>query len=181
MNHSVFAMLDRVIGHGIVPFTSGDIEGLPESGSPWVTAAMMFILLAVGAHAWWASRGPVQQGSQASLAEWSIVFIVAVLFGPVARLYYFVILLLPNMLLYAVWRAPGTGHSERRLAAATLFVPFILATLASPELIGDRLSAVLEMSSTLTIAILLALAGLLWLRPSLSADRPAFAGPRNSS
>jgi len=40
MNHSVFAMLDRIIGHGIMPFTTGDIDGLPESGSPWVTTAL---------------------------------------------------------------------------------------------------------------------------------------------
>jgi len=171
MNHSVFAMLDRLIGHGILPFTSGDIDGLPESGSPWVTIAMLVVLAAVAAHAWWASRGPVQQGSWASINEWSIVFIVAVVFGPVARLYYFVILLLPNVLLYAVWRSPGAGSGTRRLAAVTLFVPFFLGTLASPELIGDRLSAVLEMSSVLTLAMLVALAGLLWLRPQMPTER----------
>ena len=170
MNHSVFAMLDRVIGHGIMPFTSGDIDGLPESGSPWVTTAMLVILAAVAAHALGASRGPVQQGSWASLSEWSIVFIVAVLFGPVARLYYFVILLLPNVLLFAVWRAPSSEPAIRRLAALALFVPFVLGTLTSPELVGDRLSAAFEMSSVLTLAILVALSCLLWLRPALPTE-----------
>jgi hypothetical protein len=171
MNHSVFAMLDRFIGHGILPFTSGDIDGLSESGSPWVTTVMLFILAAVAAHALWASRGPVQQGSWASLCEWSIVFIVAVLFGPVARLYYFVVLLLPNVLLFAVWRAPSFTPAIRRLAAIALFVPFALGTLASPELVGDRLSTILEMSSVLTLAVLVALSGLLNLRSHLPAEQ----------
>jgi hypothetical protein len=170
-NHSVFAMLDRFIGHGILPFTSGDIDGLSESGSPWVTTVMLFILAAVAAHALWASRGPVQQGSWASLCEWSIVFIVAVLFGPVARLYYFVVLLLPNVLLFAVWRAPSFTPAIRRLAAIALFVPFALGTLASPELVGDRLSTILEMSSVLTLAVLVALSGLLNLRSHLPAEQ----------
>ena len=174
MNHSVFAMLDRFIGHRIMPFTSGDIDGLPESGSPWVTTVMLLIFAAVAAHALWASRGPVQQGSWASLCEWSIVFIVAVIFGPVARLYYFVILLLPNVLLFAVWREPSATSAVRRLAAVALFVPFALGTLASPELIGDRLSTILEMSSVLTLAILVALSGLLNLRSHLPAEKGVF-------
>lgn len=181
MNHSVFAMLDRIIGHGIMPFTSGDIDGLPESGSPWVTSVMLFMLAAVAAHALWASRGPVQQGSWASLCEWSIVFIVAVLFGPVARLYYFVVLLLPNVLLFAVWRAPSATPAIRRLAAVILFVPFVLGTLASPELIGDRLSTILEMSSVLTLAVLVALSGLLNLRSHLPAARGVFGIPPRSA
>jgi hypothetical protein len=180
MNHSVFAMLDRVIGHGMYPFTSGDVDGLQESGSGWVTVAMFVALVAVAAHAWWASRGPVRQGSPASLAEWSIVFLVAVLFGPVARLYYFVVLLLPNMLLYAVWRNADTQPVVRRLAAVTLFLPFIVGTVASPELVGDRFSEILEMSSLLTIAVLMTLAGLLWLRPYLSAEETALEAPTNN-
>jgi hypothetical protein len=122
----------------------------------------------------------VRQGSRASLAEWSIVFVVAVLFGPVARLYYFVVLLLPNMLLYAVWRGPDTRASLRRLAAVTLFVPFIMGTVASPELIGDRFSEILEMSSVLTMAVLVTLAGLLWLRPYLPEEETALEAPTNN-
>ena len=175
MNHSVYAMLDRAIGHGLVPLQTPPAFPLAESGEPVVPIASLVALGVVAAIALWRCRGGVELGSRASLAEWSILFIVAVLFGPVSRLYYLVVLLLPYTLLFGFWRREARSgapeflrNAERRGLGSVVLLSAAMGLLSSPELIGNRLADRLEMGSWITASVLLLLGAVLWLRPRLA-------------
>lgn len=170
MNQSVYAMLDRMIGHGLVPFIAS-VNDLAPSREPAVMIALLIAFAAVVLVAARTFRGPVADGKpdRRTLAEWSIVLLVAALFGPVSWKAYLVVLLLPNMLLFAAWRDPAEPPEVRRLLRATALVAFGLGLAAADVLVGRRLAARLETASVETWAGLLVLGTLLWYRRALGA------------
>src|SRR6185295_11093714 len=101
------------------------------------------------------------------LAEWSAVFVVAAVFGPVSWKSYLVVGLLPTTLLFAVWRSAGLDGRTRAGAGRVLLAVFLLGGLTAPGLIGRAAAERLEMSSVVTLAALALLGGILWLRARL--------------
>ena len=170
MNLSVYAMWDRIVGHGLVPFAVPGFNELRPSGDPRVTLALALSLAAVTVLALWTFGAGSPDERRARLAEWSIVFLLAALFGTVAWKAYLVVMLLPAMLLYEVWRSPDAAPDLRRGAALTLAASFVLGGLTSDDLIGTSLAWRLEMGSIVTLAALVQLGGLLWLRWRLTRD-----------
>jgi alpha-1,2-mannosyltransferase len=171
MNQSVLAMWDRFLGHRMAPFATRGADEVPDSGEPAVRLATALTLVVVAALALRAfGRG--RPAGRARLAEWSVVFVVAALFGPVAWKAYLVVLLLPNALLYAVWRDPAVDSRTRRAAGGVLLAAFLIGGLTAHGLVGRAVAERLEMTSAVTTATLVLLGGLLWLRPRLAADGP---------
>lgn len=167
MNQSVFAMLDRLIGHGMIPFTEPGRNGVPPSGAPLVfvaLAAMTLVVVLLGVRTF---RGRIRPDGPLALAEWSVVFICAALFGAVTWKAYLVVLLLPNTLLFAIWRTAGLPATIRRASAGILFGSWAVGGLPAPGLVGKVAAQTLEMSSVVTLSTLGLLFGLFWLRSSL--------------
>ena len=63
--------------------------------------------------------------------------------------------------------AEALRELRRRVVRSALLAYFILAGLTAPGLVGDRLAGKLEMLSLTTVATLVILGTLLWLRPRL--------------
>jgi hypothetical protein len=164
MNQSVFAMWDRFIGHGMRPFVTAGISFVPESGDARAIAATVASLGLVTLLALWIFRRPAAPSGWAMLSEWSVVFIVSVLFGMVCWKAYLVVLLLPNTVLFAAWRSARTPARERRIIGGVLLAAFVLGALPSPGFVGKALAGTLEMASLPTMATLVLLGGLLWFR-----------------
>ncbi|MEA2626937.1 MAG: alpha,2-mannosyltransferase [Candidatus Binatota bacterium] len=182
MNQSIFAMWDRWLGHGMMPFTAEKANGVPESGDPLVTFATAVTVAALVAAALWATRRRPAAGGWPELAEWSLVFIVSAILGPVSRKSYLVVLLLPNVLLFAAWRSPPLDDRTRQIAGASLVASFLLGGLTSPGLVGRRLAGTLAMTSVVTIATLVLYAGVTLLRARLvdTDPRPRYSRSNTS-
>lgn len=170
MNQSVFAMWDRLLGHGMLPLTVDGVGMVPESGSALVTAAMAVSCAVVTVLALWLFRGAARPDGWAALAEWSVVFIVGALFGPVCWKAYLAVLLLPNTLLFAAWRSSRLDGRTRKVIGWFLVSSVVLGTLPSPGLLGKQLAGRLDMSSVVTCAALVVLAASFWLRARLAAS-----------
>ena len=115
MNQSVYAMIDRWIGHGMVPFSVMGADGIPASDDPRVVVGVALLAAIVALLGLAIFRDGGRRGSWPDLAEWSVVFICSAIFGPVSWKAYLVVLLLPNTLLFAAWRSSraGRGHATR--------------------------------------------------------------------
>jgi len=170
MNQSVYAMLDRFLGHGIRPGHTPVLDELPESGNLVVQVAMVAVLMLITVSACWLFRGRQKGDSPASLAEYSVIFIVSALFGPLAWKAYLVVLLCPCMLLMGLLRHGCLTRAAQHVVGGALAVYFFLAGLTTPGLLGKRLAGTFEMLSATTMATLVLLVLLLWLRPRLRAD-----------
>lgn len=170
MNQSVYAMLDRFLGHGIRPGHAPVVDVLPESGDPSVQFATVVVLALIAASICWLFRGREEADSRASIAEYSVIFIVSALFGPLAWKAYLVVLLCPCMLFIALLRDGSLPNAPQRVVVGGLAIYFALAGLTTPGLIGKHLAGTLEMLSATTVASLVLLLLLLWLRPRLRAD-----------
>ena len=175
MNLSVYAMWDRVIGHGLAPFAVPGFNDLAPSRAPAVAVATTASLAVVAALALWSFRPRAARAPRAELLEWSVVLLVASLFGTVSWKAYLVVLLLPNALLLDTWRATDLDAATRRGALAVALAAFAIGVLTTDDLVGSALGARLEMGSIVTLAALVMLGGLLWLRRRLGA---ADAAPR---
>ncbi len=167
LNQSVLAMWDRFIGHGMLPFTVGS-DHLAASGEYLVTVVYALSVGLVTLLALWILRGRVPQNSWAALAEWSVVFIISALFGPVARKHYLIVLLLPNTLLFAAWQRSDLDPRMRRTAGIFLLSAFVVGVLTTDGVVGGALAGVLEMTSVVTVAGLIMLGGSLWFRSWLA-------------
>jgi hypothetical protein len=167
MNQSVYAMLDRFLGHGIRPGHTPVLDVLPESGDPSVQLATGVVLALITASVCWLFRGREEADSPASLAEYGVIFIVSALFGPLAWKAYLVVLLCPCMLLIALLREGRLPNATQRIVVGALAIYFALAGLTAPGLIGKHFAGTLEMLSAPTVASLVLLVLLLWLRPRL--------------
>ena len=168
MNQSVFAMLDRYVGHGITPWHAPAVIVLPESGVLLVRLLSSAALAAITVAALLLFRGREAPDSPASIAEYSVVFIVSALFGPLAWKAYLVVLLVPCMLLVRLVRDGQISTGERRVVIGALAVYFTLGGLTAQGLVGKRMADTLEMLSCTTLGTLVLLATLLWLRPRLA-------------
>jgi len=102
------------------------------------------------------------------VTEYSVVFIVSALFGPMSWKAYLVVLLCPFMLLVGLIRRRELSRSEQRGVLTAVGLYFVLAGLTAPGLIGERLAGKFEMLSFTTVATLVILGTLLWLRPRLA-------------
>jgi alpha-1,2-mannosyltransferase len=163
MNQSVYAMFDRFLGHGITPFNVFPTSVLPFSWNPVVGRATGFLFGIVALACLWAFRGRAHPSSPAALAEYGAVFLVGSLFGPLTWKAYLIILLLPCVLLVALLNNGVLKGFDRLLSVAALAV-CAFASLDTPGLVGARLSGKLAMLSDCTIAGLLMLSVLIWLR-----------------
>jgi len=180
MNQSVYAMLDRWIGHGMVPFSATGADGIPASGDPRVVVGVAILATIVALLGLVTFRDGPRRGSWPDLAEWSVVFICSAIFGPVSWKAYLVVLLLPNTLLFAVWRSSDLAAATRRGAGLVLLTAFTLGGLTTPGLIGKTAASSLEMTSVVTLAALVLCAGSLWFRATFAprSERPTAASAR---
>jgi len=170
MNQSVFAMWDRLLGHGMLPLTAEGVGTVPESGSQLVTVATVFSCAVVAVLALWLFRGAARPDGWTALAEWSVVFIAGALFGPVCWKAYLVVLLLPNTLLFAAWRSSGLDARTRRTIGWLLAGSVVFGTLPTPGLVGKQLAGRLDMSSVVTFSALIVLGASFWLRARLATS-----------
>jgi Glycosyltransferase family 87 len=179
MNEAVLAMWDRYLGHGFPPLATPGVNDVPPSGHPAVTIAWAASLALAAAALAWSFRRSRGEDRRTDLTEWSAVFLVGALFGPVCWKAYLVVLLLANTLLVAVWRDRECAPRTRRVAAATLLVSFALGGLTTEDLLGRALANRIEMASAITVAALVVLAGLVVVRTRLGAAprAPRPAGP----
>jgi Glycosyltransferase family 87 len=173
MNLSVYAMWDRTLGHGIVPFTVPGYNDLAPSHDPAVGVATALSLAAVAALALWSFRPRTTRDPRAELLEWSVVFLVASLFGTVSWKAYLVVLLLSNALLLDLWRAPDLDADTRKGALGVMLAAFVIGVLTTDDIVGSRLAGRLEMGSIVTLAALVMLVGLLWLRRRVGSAETA--------
>ena len=163
-NFSVFAMFDRIIGHGYVPFLHPGSNDIPASGRPLVTVAVIVALFLVALAGMRTFRGPYEPRSRAVVAEWSIVFLVASLFGTVAWRHYLVVLLLPMTLFVATWLDGYVDPGFRGKLKAITWIAFVMGIATASDLTGHALATRLEMGSLLTMMALLLLGTLFWYR-----------------
>jgi hypothetical protein len=168
-NQSVLAMWDRILGHGLLPIVSPGTTYLPMSGAPAVRFAWCATILVTGLFMVLAFRKRPERGGLSAVAEWSAIFVTAAIFGPVGWKHYLIVLLLPNLLLYRLWRDDG-DRGIRRLAAAVLWGSFVIAASSTHTVFGNAWCLRLGMASNLTVAALLMLGGLLWLRGRMVCD-----------
>ena len=149
-----------------------EFQRLQESGNPTVRIAWLVTLLALSGLVLYRFRGGAPAGRRAMLTEWSVVFLVSVLFGPVAWKHYFVVLLLPVALFFAIWRGSDTAPRSRKTVGAVLFSSALLGLFTSQDIFGKSLAVRLQMGSVATLSVLVMLGGLLWLRrrPDLLSD-----------
>lgn len=164
MNQSVYAMIDRLVGHGIAPVMSQGVNALPRSGNVGVVAILAITIAAFSALALWVFRTPSTHERWAALSEWSVVFIASVIFGPVAWKAYFIVLLLPNALLFAAILSPSIDTATRRTLAILLAVSFVLGGLMSQGIVGKKLSWAMDMTSVVTVSALIQMIAALFLR-----------------
>jgi len=167
-NQSVYAMWDRFLGHGIVPFVSPGTFFLPMSGDPCVRIAWMLSIAFTAVVVLFAFRGHPPLGSVSSRLEWSVVFLISAIFGPVGWKHYLVVLILANALLYALYRSEELEAGTRRALGAVLLIYFLLSLATSHDLVGRSLAQRFETGAVITYAALILLAGLLWIRYQLS-------------
>ena len=161
---SVYAMWDRILGYGYVPFAVPGTFLLPLSGArsakvAWeITCAVAAVLGAI------AFRGTPRPDSRWAQVEWAVVFVAATVLSPLMRKHYLVVLLIPNALLYSAWRSASFDPRDRRALGGVLFASFALSVPTLHDLIGKSLAVRLEMGSVVTYGALIMLGGLLWYR-----------------
>jgi hypothetical protein len=163
-SQSVYAMWDRILGYGYIPFAVPGTFVLPMSGArsaklAWeITCAIAAVVGVI------ACRGTPRPGSRWAQVEWAVVFVAATILSPLTRKPYLVVLLLPYALLYAAWRSTDLDARVRRVLRNVMFVSFALSVPTMHDLIGRSLAVRLEMGSVVTYGSLIMLGGLLWYR-----------------
>jgi len=192
-NQSILAMWDRILGHGLLPFASPGVTYLPMSQAPSVRVAWVVTVLVLGLLLLLAFRGRPQRGGLAAVSEWSSIFVVSAIIGPVGWKHYLVVLLLPNLLLYRLWRSAG-DPGTRRLAGAVLWGCFLIGISSTHNIFGSAWCLRMGMASNLTLGAFCMIGGQLWLRrrmavagcdvqaslPGLIGPAPLATGPLNS-
>lgn len=164
MNQSVYAMVDRILGHGLIPFTAPGVLDLAASGERVVVVAVAGILALVTIAACVLFRGSYDPRSRSAVAEWSVVLLVAALFGTVAWKAYFVALLLPMTLFVATWRDDAVEPRVRRALRTVTWASFVIGLSGANDLVGRTLAGYLAMGSAQTLMVLLILGTLFWYR-----------------
>jgi hypothetical protein len=163
-SQSVYAMWDRILGYGYIPFAVPGTFILPLSGARSAKLAWVITLAVAAVLGVIACRGTPRPNSRWAQVEWAIVFVAATILSPLTRKPYLVILLLPYALLYAAWRSADLDAPSRRVVRNIMFVSFPLSLPTLHDLIGRSLAIRLEMGSVVTYGSLIMLGGLLWYR-----------------
>jgi hypothetical protein len=177
-SQSVYAMWDRILGYGYLPFTVPGTFDLAMSGArgatiAWeITCAIAAVLVLI------AFRGTPRPDSWWAQIEWAVVFVGGTILSPLTRKPYLVVLLLPYALLYAGWRSREIEPRTRRILRNVMFVSFALSIPTMHDVIGTSLAVRLEMGSVVTYGSLVMLGGLLWYRSR--APRNELAQPNGS-
>jgi alpha-1,2-mannosyltransferase len=168
MNQSVFAMIERSVVYGIVPWHVHAKESLTALDSDAVHLATLGLS---GIIAIWAAlvfRGAHAPDSWPVLVEYGVVFIVSSIFGPVAWKSYLVVLLFPVTVVVGLIVRRVLPQRERCLAIVVLASFFALAAMPSQALFGKRLAWTIDMLSGPVFGSLGLLVYLLWLRMRLA-------------
>lgn len=178
-NQSVLAMWDRILGHGCVPLVSPGVTYLPMSEAPIVRSAWLATVAVVSLLILFSFRGKPERGSLQIGIEWSVVFAISAIFGPVSWKHYLVVLLLPNLLLWKL------GHESldprvRRTATAALWGCFLINLAAVHVLWGSAWCLRLGMASCTTVATFILLGSLMWLRRRLPREEKSVEAPAPS-
>jgi hypothetical protein len=163
-SQSVYAMWDRILGYGYIPFAVPGTFVLPMSGTRSATIAWEISCVIAALLGAIACRGTPQPGSRWAQVEWAIVFVAATILSPLTRKPYLVVLLFPYALLYAAWRSTDLDPRTRRVLRNVMFISFGLSVPTMHDLIGKSLAVRLEMGSIVTYGSLVMLGGLLWYR-----------------
>ncbi|MEC7583036.1 MAG: glycosyltransferase family 87 protein [Planctomycetota bacterium] len=171
MNQSIFAMWDRFLGHGVTLLTPPMTGHSPASGDPAIPVATVITVAALAAVGLWASlcRKGETLGRLGKTAEWSAVFVAAAICGPVAWKAYMVVFLLPNVLLFAIWRSEDFDPRTRRLAGTTMWLAFALGMLTATGFVGKFIGLRFHMMSAVTLAAITLVVGCLLLRRRLGS------------
>ena len=170
MNQSMFAMLDRYLGHWAAVWNAKPTDALTVSGSRLPALAWLVVVGIVVAASARRFHGEERANSPASLLEYSVVLAASDIFGPVTWKAYFVNLLLPCTLLIALIRSDALPRSTRRVILVSLVFYAMLAAipLADVSRFGQRM----EVLSAPTLGVLAILFLLLWLRPRVAGCAP---------
>ena len=161
---SVYSMWDRILGYGYAPFAVPGTFQLPLSGARSAKLAWEITCAAFAALGAIAFRGTPRPDSRWAQVEWAVVFVASTVLSPLARKPYFVVLLLPNALLYAARRSSELDPRARRVIGGVLLASFVLSLPTLHDLVGKSLAVRLEMGSVVTYGALIMLGGLLWYR-----------------
>ncbi len=166
-NMSVYAMFDRWIGHGMTPLASPGVFALSPSHDFrvfWFAGALVLLTASLGV---WLFRGPYDRKSRATVAEWSVVFLVAAIFGALTWKHYLVVLLLPMTLFVAVWRDETMPPAFRRRLRLLTWLVYLPSLSGASDIVGGYWYARLQTGSILTMMSLLILGMLFWCKYKL--------------
>jgi hypothetical protein len=163
-SQSVYAVWDRILGYGYIPFAVPGTFILPMSGARSATIAWEITCVITAVLALIAFRGTPRPDSWWAEVEWAAVFVGGTILSPLTRKPYLVVLLFPYALLYAAWRYRDTDPRTRRVLRNVMFASFALSIPTMHDLIGKSLAIRLEMGSIVTYGSLIMLGGLLWYR-----------------
>ena len=173
MNVSVYAMIDRILGHHLVPFAIPGFDNLAPSGSSIVNALLLVLLAAVTGLACWCFRGGYRPRDRSTVAEWSIVMLVGAIFSPLTWKFYLIVLLLPMTLFVGTWRDERIDEHFRSKLKWLTWIAYGIAMAAANVLVGNEIAYRLEMGSAITVSSLLILGTLFWYRARIDrVSRP---------
>jgi hypothetical protein len=175
-NQSVLAMWDRFLGHGCVPLLSPGVTTLPMSEALIVRLAWLATIAVTSLLLLLSFRGRPKRGSLDVVIEWSAVFVVSAIFGPVGWKHYLVVLLLPNLLLWKLGHE-SSDPGVRRASTVTLWGCFLINFAAGHLLWGSAWCMRLGMASCTTIATLILLGTLMWVRRRFPQEEKLIEGP----
>ncbi len=170
MNQSVFAMIDRSIGHAVTPWNvnaRNSVAALRPDLSTVVTLCLIGIVVICAVRVF---GGRYSRDSWLALVDYGVVFIVSAVFGPVAWKSYFVVLLFPTTVLVGLIRRDVLSQDQRRMAILVLSLFFALTAMPSQALVGKSFAWGVEMLSGPLLGSLGLLAYLLWLRTRLASN-----------
>ncbi|HUL71138.1 MAG TPA: glycosyltransferase family 87 protein [Gemmatimonadales bacterium] len=172
-NQSVFAMWDRILGHGIIPFSVPGAVLVPKSGAPSVQMAWLLSIAVVTVIAMILFRNDRADPDWVQPTEFGVVFIVAGFFGTVTWKHHAVALLFPYTVLFAACRATEFPKRLRHQLLVALVAAGALGLTAAHDLVGGAMGGRMEMGSSVTFTALILLTALFWLRAALTDEDAA--------
>lgn len=175
-SHSLFAMVDRYVGHGVLvnrELLSVDVAPT-ASGDPAVTVVVIGLVAALVllfiASAWKGGRDPA---SAEVTVEFAMVLVLIPLVSPSKSwTHYFVFMLLAHVVLWraassrAAWNREDEGLTVRQRSTVRwlLGLSVLLGLLVSASITGSAIARSLQMLSLLTFSALVAFLALAYLR-----------------
>lgn len=205
--HSLFAMVDRYVGHQLLanPHILDSELQLKASGHPlvmpitialWLLVTLLFVLVS--------RRSRRDPASREATVEFAMVFMIIPLVSPsIAWQTYFIFMLLGHAVLWRAATDPVRSDidpevsdrgviaggppeallekRERRTIRLLLAASFVLGTIASASVVGSAMARRLQWLSILTVSAMAALAALYYLRWVMGRRAPESAGYQSFS